>query len=48
MADQNEREELERKLEQCRQMLDETSDPTTTHRLAVLIEDLEQRLGDAG
>jgi hypothetical protein len=44
MDENIERKELERKLEQCRQMLEETSDITTTHRLTILIENLEKQL----
>jgi hypothetical protein len=47
MDQQRDREQLERKLEQCRRLLGAASDPTTSIRLAKLIEELEHSLREA-
>jgi hypothetical protein len=44
MHEQRDREQLERKLEQCRRLMREASDLTTSARLAWLIEELEHSL----
>lgn len=47
MDQQRDREQLERKLEQCRRLSGAASDPTTSMRLAKLIEELEHSLREA-
>jgi hypothetical protein len=44
MDQQRDREQLERKLEQCRRLSGAASDPTTSTRFAKLIEELEHSL----
>jgi hypothetical protein len=44
MNRQRDREQLERKLEQCRRLSRVASDPTTSIRLAKLVEELEHSL----
>ena len=44
MDQQRDREQLERKLDLCRRLSGAASDPTTSIRLAKLIEELEQSL----
>jgi hypothetical protein len=47
MNQQRDREQLERKLEQCRRLSRVASDPTTSIRFAKLIEELEHSLQEA-
>ena len=47
MDQQRDREQLERKLEQCRRLSSAASDPTTSMRFAKLIEELEHSLREA-
>ena len=47
MDQQRDREQLERKLEQCRRLSGAASDPTTSIRFAKLIEELEHSLREA-
>lgn len=47
MDQQRDKEQLERKLEQCRRLMEGASDPTTTVRLVKLIKDLEHGLREA-
>jgi hypothetical protein len=47
MDQQRDRQRLERKLEQCRRLSAAASDPTTSIRLAKLIEELEHSLREA-
>ncbi len=47
MDQQRDREQLERKLEQCRRLIGVASDPTTSVRLAKLVEELEHCLREA-
>jgi len=47
MDQQRDREQLERKLEQCRRLSRAASDPTTSTRLARLIVELEHSLWEA-
>jgi hypothetical protein len=47
MDQQRDREQLERKLEQCRRLSGAASDPTTSMRFAKLIEELEHSLREA-
>jgi hypothetical protein len=47
MDQQRDREQLERKLELCRRLSGAASDPTTSIRLAKLIEELEHSLREA-
>jgi iron-sulfur cluster repair protein YtfE (RIC family) len=47
MNQQRDREQLERKLEQCRRLSRVASDPTTPIRFAKLIEELEHSLQEA-
>jgi hypothetical protein len=47
MNQQRDREQLERKLEQCRRLSGAASDPATSRRFAKLIEDLEHSLQEA-
>jgi hypothetical protein len=47
MDRQRDLEQLERKLEQCRRLSGAASDPTTSIRLAKLIEELEHSLREA-
>jgi hypothetical protein len=44
MDQQRDREQLERKLEQCRRLMRGASDPTTSVRFAKLVEELEHSL----
>jgi hypothetical protein len=44
MDQKSDREDLNNKLEQCRRLSREASDPTTKARLAKLIEELEHGL----
>jgi hypothetical protein len=43
----NDREELYRRLEQSRRLLDEALDPTTQTRMKALVMDLQQQLAAA-
>jgi hypothetical protein len=47
MDQQRDREQLERKLEQCRRLIGVASDPTTSVRLAKLVDELEHCLREA-
>jgi len=47
MDQERDREQLERKLEQCRRLSGAASDPTTSIRFAKLIEELEHSLREA-
>jgi hypothetical protein len=47
MDHQRDREQLERKLEQCRRLSGAASDPTTSIKFAKLIEELEHCLREA-
>jgi hypothetical protein len=44
MARENDRKELERRLEQARRMAAEVLEPITSERLKKLVEDLEEQL----
>jgi TATA-binding protein-associated factor Taf7 len=44
MTEQSDREELERRLEQVRRVMNESLDPLTKDRLIALIRDLEAQL----
>jgi hypothetical protein len=47
MEQQRDREQLQRKLELCRRLSGAASDPTTSIRLAKLIEELEHGFREA-
>jgi hypothetical protein len=44
MTEKSDREELERRLDQARRILEAALDPLTKQRLAALIRDLEEQL----
>jgi len=46
MTGNNNRNELQRRLEQARRMAGDHHDPLTKERLGLLIRDLEEQLGD--
>ena len=48
MTENSDRRELQRRLEQARRMAGDHHDPLTKERLAQLIRDLEEQLGDRG
>lgn len=48
MTENNDRHELQRRLEQARRMAADHHDPLTKERLGLLIRYLEEQLGDPG